>query len=64
MEDEIKNLIKNVNDGNMLGTKENFDNIIANKIYDRLEQRKEELSQTLFNQALKERWCCRHDNRN
>ena len=51
MEDEIKNLIKNVNDGNMLGTKENFDNIIANKIYDRLEQRKEELSKTLFNQA-------------
>ena len=54
MEDEIKNLIKNVNDGNMHGTKENFDNIIANKIYDRLEQRKEELSQTLFNQAPKD----------
>lgn len=50
MTDELKAIIKNVNDGNMIGTKENFDSVIANKIYDRIQQKKEEMSQSMFNQ--------------
>jgi len=50
MTDELKAIIKNVNDGNMIGTKENFDSVIANKIYDKIQQKKEEMSQSMFNQ--------------
>lgn len=49
MTDELKTMIKNVNDGNMIGTKETFDTLIANKIYDRIQDKKEEMAKTMFN---------------
>lgn len=47
--EQLKSIIKNINDGNMIGTKEGFDNIIANKIYDRIQDRKEDIAKTIFN---------------
>lgn len=49
MTDELKTMIKNVNDGNMIATKETFDTLIANKIYDRIQDKKEEMAKTMFN---------------
>lgn len=49
MTDELKTMIKNVNDGNMIATKETFDTLIANKIYDRIQDKKEEMAKTIFN---------------
>jgi len=49
MTDELKTMIKNVNDGNMIGTKETFDTLIANKIYDRIQDKKEEMAKIMFN---------------
>lgn len=49
MTDELKSMIKNINDGDMIATKANFDNLIANKIYDRIQDKKQELSSTMFN---------------
>lgn len=49
MTDELKSMIKNINDGDMLATKANFDNLIANKIYDRIQDKKQELASTMFN---------------
>jgi len=49
MTDELKTMIKNVNDGNMIGTKETFDTLIANKIYDRIQDKKEEMAKAMFN---------------
>ena len=43
-----KNLIKKINDEDMLGAKENFEKLIADKIYDRLEDKKEGLGKKLF----------------
>lgn len=49
MTDELKSMIKNINDGDMIATKENFDTLIANKIYDRIQDKKQELASTMFN---------------
>ncbi len=49
MTDELKAMIKNINDGDMIATKENFDTLIANKIYDRIQDKKQELASTMFN---------------
>ena len=43
-----KNLIKKINDEDMLGAKENFEKLIADKIYDRLEAKKEGLGKKLY----------------
>lgn len=43
-----KNLIKKINDEDMLGAKENFEKLIADKIYDRLESKKEDLGKKLY----------------
>ena len=52
MDNVAKELIKNVNDGNMSGTKENFETLIANKVYDKLQDKKEELSQKIFSKEV------------
>ena len=44
-----KNLIKKINDEDLRGAKENFEKLIADKIYDRLEDKKEGLGKKLFN---------------
>lgn len=49
MEDLTKEMIKSINDGDMVKTKENFEQLIANKVYDRLEDKKIELSKSIFN---------------
>lgn len=49
MEDLTKEMIKNINDGDMVKTRENFEQLIANKVYDRLEDKKIELSKSIFN---------------
>jgi hypothetical protein len=43
-----KSLIKKINDEDMLGAKENFEKLIADKIYDRLEAKKEGLGKKLY----------------
>lgn len=43
-----KNLIKKINDEDLRGAKENFEKLIADKIYDRLEDKKEGLGKKLF----------------
>ena len=48
-EELTKNLIKNINDEDMVGAKANFEKLIANKVYDRLEDKKEGLGKTMFN---------------
>jgi hypothetical protein len=49
MENLSKEMIKSINDGDMNKTKENFEQMIANKIYDKLEDKKIELSNSIFN---------------
>lgn len=49
MEDLTKEMIKSINDGDMVKTRENFEQLIANKVYDRLEDKKIELSKSIFN---------------
>lgn len=49
MEDLTKEMIKSINDGDMVKTRENFEQLIANKVYDRLEDKKMELSKSIFN---------------
>jgi hypothetical protein len=49
MENLAKDMIKNINDGDMSKTKENFEQLIANKVYDKLEDKKQELSKSIFN---------------
>ena len=48
-EELTKNLIKNINDEDLAGAKSNFERLIANKLYDRLEDKKEGLGKTMFN---------------
>lgn len=47
-EELTKNLIKNINDEDLAGAKSNFERLIANKLYDRLEDKKEGLGKTMF----------------
>jgi len=47
-EELTKNLIKNINDEDLAGAKSNFEKLIANKLYDRLEDKKEGLGKTMF----------------
>ena len=49
MENLAKEMIKSINDGDMNKTKENFEQMIANKVYDKLEDKKVELSKSIFN---------------
>lgn len=49
MTDTIKQIIKNINDGEMIKTQELFTQAIAQKVYDQLETKKQEMSQTIFN---------------
>ena len=47
-EELTKNMIKNINDEDLAGAKSNFERLIANKLYDRLEDKKEGLGKTMF----------------
>ena len=54
MSDEIKQIIKNVNDGDMVGTRDAFNQAVAQKIYDNIESKKEEIATTIFNKTENE----------
>jgi len=47
-EELTKNLIKNINDEDLAGAKSNFERLIANKLYDRLEDKKEGLGKKIY----------------
>lgn len=47
-EELTKNLIKNINDEDLASAKTNFEKLIANKLYDRLEDRKEDLGKKIY----------------
>ncbi len=49
MEEVAKELVKNVNDENLVGVKANFEQLIADRIYDKLEQKKAEMAKKMFN---------------
>lgn len=49
MENEAKEMIKNINNSDMVKTKENFEKLIADKIYSNLEDKKIEISGNIFN---------------
>ena len=47
MSDEVKQIIKSVNDGDMVATRDAFNQAVAQKIYDNIESKKEEIA--IFN---------------
>lgn len=51
MTDTYKQIIKNINDGDMIKTKELFNQAIAQKVYDQIETKKQEMAQTIFNKT-------------
>ncbi|MEK9698258.1 MAG: hypothetical protein VW270_20990 [Candidatus Poseidoniales archaeon] len=54
MSEHAKQIIKSINDGDMVKTKEAFTQAIAQKVYDNLENRKQEVAQTIFDKRENE----------
>lgn len=54
MSDQAKQIIKSINDGDVVKTKEAFTQAIAQKVYDNLENRKQEVAQTIFDKQENE----------
>ena len=54
MSDEVKQIIKSVNDGDMVATRDAFNQAVAQKIYDNIESKKEEIATTIFNKTENE----------
>ena len=54
MSNEVKQIIKSVNDGDMVATRDAFNQAVAQKIYDNIESKKEEIATTIFNKTENE----------